>query len=175
MFGFFGSIPEFSPIFNISWTSVIFQFLLTLLIPPQFWVLCDINISWVFKPNSFYTVHSRISLFEICSIYRHLIISMSLLIKFFSSLLFLTIIHFLICIYSLIIAILTISGIWSDDSLHSGWIMWLLSSDEFEWRNIRSITKFESFWLSEYLVGTKLGALNLYKVIESAISLSRSL
>ena len=41
--------------------------------------------------------------------------------------------------------------------------MWLLNSDEFRQRNMRLITKLESFKLSRYLVRTWLVDLDMYK------------
>ena len=51
----------------------------------------------------------------------------------------------------------------------------LLYSDESGLRNIKSMTKFESYWLSEYLVGTWLVDLDSSRFIESATSIKRSL
>ena len=51
----------------------------------------------------------------------------------------------------------------------------LLYSDESGLRNIKSMTKFEFFWLSEYLVGTWLVDLDSSRFIESTISIKRSL
>ena len=66
------------------------------------------------------TVHSRVSLLEMCFMFSLLTASMSSAMKFF--LLFLTIICFLVWIYSLIIAISTLSGVWSNKSLYSGYM-----------------------------------------------------
>ena len=99
---------------------------------------------------------------------------MSLARNFFYSLLFLTIVCFLVWTYSSIITISTVSGAWSDDNLHFGWVMWFLSSDEFGWKNMRSITKFKSFWFSKYLVRIWLVDLDKHKSIESTILLKRS-
>ena len=51
----------------------------------------------------------------------------------------------------------------------------LLYSDESGLRNIKSMTKFEFFWLSEYLVGTWLVDLDSSRFIESATSIKKSL
>ena len=51
----------------------------------------------------------------------------------------------------------------------------LLYSDESGLRNIKSMTKFESYWLSEYLVGTWLVDLDSSRFIESTTSIKRSL
>ena len=69
----------------------------------------------------------------------------------------------------------TINGVWSDEYQCSGWIVWLLNSNEFGLRNMGSIVVFESFTLSEYLVGIWLVDLYKHKSIESAMSVRRSL
>ena len=116
------------------------------------------------------TIYSRFSLLEMCSVFSSLIDSMNPARKFFSSSsLFLTIVCFLVWICSSIIAISIVSRVWSDNNLHSGWIVWLLNSDEIGWRNIRSMTEFELFWLSEYLVGTWLVGLNKIRSKESTM------
>ena len=66
------------------------------------------------------TTCSRTFLLEIFSILSSLINSMSSVINLFSSSLFLTIVYFLIWINSLLIAILTVRGVWSKESLYSG-------------------------------------------------------
>ena len=131
------------------------------------------QISSVSSVNS-YTIFSRFSLFEMCSILSPLMDSISLARKFFSSSLFFMIICFLVWICSLIIVVLIVSRVWSDGNLHSGKIIWLSNSDKVYWRNMRSMTKFKSFWLSEYLVGTWLVGLDIYKLIESTMSVRRS-
>jgi len=60
-------------------------------------------------------------------------------------------------------------GAWSDVRCQSGWIKWLFSSEEPHHRNIKSITKFESLSLSEYLVGTWLIEHERFKLKESAM------
>ena len=107
----------------------------------------------IFLANSC-TIHSRSFLLGIYSIFSSLIDMMSLARKFFSSSLFLIIFYFLVYICSSNITILTVSRVWFDNSLHSRWIVWVLNSDEVSWRNMRLITKFKLFWLSEYLVKT---------------------
>jgi len=47
--------------------------------------------------------------------------------------------------------------------------IWLSSSDEPHRRNMRSMTEFESFTLSEYLVGTWLMGIDKFKLKESVI------
>ena len=49
-----------------------------------------------------------------------------------------------------------------------------MNFDEVGQRNMRSITEFELFWLSKYLVGTWLVDLDIHKLIKSAISVRRS-
>jgi len=105
---------------------------------------CLNQISSVLCMNSC-TTCSRLSLLEIWSILRLLTELISLTRKFFSFLLFLTLVWVLVWIYSSKIAILTMSGVWSNISLHSGWIVWLSNSDEVGQRNARSMTEFESF------------------------------
>lgn len=53
--------------------------------------------------------------------------------------------------------------------------MWLLSSNKFSLRNIRSITEFDLFVLSKYLVGTWLVDLDRHKSIKSTMLVRRSL
>ena len=76
----------------------------------------------------------------------------SSLMNFFSSLLSLTSECFLVWICFLNIGIQIVRGVWSEMSLYSRWIEWLLSSSDPYLRNIKLITKFESQSLSEYLV-----------------------
>ena len=121
---------------------------------------CLNQISSVLCVNSC-TTCSRSSLLAMCSIFNLLMDSMSSAMKFLSSLLFLTIVHFLVCMCSSKIIMLTISRAWSDNSLHLGWIVWLSNSAEVSQRNMRSITRFKLFWLSTYLVGTWLVDLNI--------------
>ena len=64
----------------------------------------------------------------------------------------------------------TVIGVWSNKSLHSGWIWWQLNSKEENWRNTRSKTKFEFQLLSENLVGKFLVGLEIARENKSAIS-----
>ena len=74
------------------------------------------------------TVFSRNSIFEILFV----LISLKALINsstnFFSSLLFLTIVCFLVWTYSLRIGIITVREAWSKTSFHSEWMKYLSSS-----------------------------------------------
>jgi len=130
---------------------------------------CLNQICLVLSVNSC-TIPSRTSLLEICSLSGLLIEFLSSARKFDSSTLFLTIICFLVWIYSSIIAISTVSGAWFNDNLYSGHITWLSNSDEVSHKNIRTMTKLELLELSEYLVGTWLVDLEIHRFIESAIS-----
>ena len=100
---------------------------------------------------------------------------MILLIKALSSSLSLTINCFLVWICSLTIGIVIVNEVGSDVSHHFGWIEWLLISFEPNHRNIKSMTKFKSWLLSKYLVGTWLVGLDRPKLKESAISNNKSL
>jgi len=51
-------------------------------------------------------------------------------------------------------------GAWSDDNLHSRWMVWLSSLTVLYLRNMRLITEFEFWSLSEYLVRTELVGYN---------------
>ena len=78
--------------------------------------------------------------------------AMSFLMNIISLLLSLTIVLFLILICFLMMEIAIVRGAWSDISLYLGWIEWLSNSVELLQRNIRLITEFNSWQLSEYLV-----------------------
>ena len=95
----------------------------------------------------------------------------------FSFLLPLTIEHLqsLMCYSS--IGIVTVRGVWSDNNLHSRWIVWLSSSTNPYLRNIRSITEFELWSLSETenLVGIGLVGYNSPNKRESVMSKSKLL
>jgi len=43
-----------------------------------------------------------------------------------------------------------VKGAWSDGNQSSGWILWLVSSTEFDYRKNRLITELELFSLLEY-------------------------
>ena len=122
-----------------------------------------------------YIIHSRISLLVMWFIFSPLIAIISSAMNFFSSLLFLTIVCFLVWINFSSIIILIVSKAWLTKSLYSGWIVWLLSSDEFGQRNMRLIVEFKSSWLYKYLIGTWLVDLEIYKFIESIMLIKRLL
>jgi len=82
--------------------------------------------------------------------------AMKLLMKFFSSSLFLIKTCFLVEKHYSKIGIQIESGAWSEMNHQFRWIWWLLNSSDLCLRNIRSMTKFELCSLSTYLVGTQL-------------------
>ena len=88
----------------------------------------------------------------------------------FSSLLPLISDHCLVKIFSSQMGMSTVIGVWSNKSLHSGWIWWQLNSKKEDWRNTRSKTKFEFQLLSENLVGKFLVGLEIARENKSAIS-----
>ena len=71
-------------------------------------------------------------------------------INYFSSLLFLTILHCLSWINSSIMTISIVREVWSDEYQIWGLMLWLLISIELEGRKNRSITKFVLLVLSKY-------------------------
>jgi len=71
--------------------------------------------------------------------------------------------------FSLAILILTVSGVWSDESQELGRMEWLLSSLEPLQRNMRSMVELELLSVSEYLVEAMLVGLDSFKLKESAI------
>jgi len=73
------------------------------------------------------------------------------------------------------IGIVTVKGASLEERHYLGWMEWLLRIDESHWRNIRSMTKFESLMLSAYLVGTWLVGNNSDKWKESVIIIKSSL
>jgi len=70
--------------------------------------------------------------------------------------------------FSLAILILTVSGVWSDESQELGRMEWLLSSLEPLQRNMRSMVELELLSVSEYLVEAMLVGLDSFKLKESA-------
>ena len=109
---------------------------------------------------------------EVSMVIKSLIIS---LMNAFSSTLPLAIKHFLLWICCSLIGIEMVSGVWSNDNLHSRWIEWLSKFSEPYLRNTRSITELELWLLSEYLVGTGLVEYDRPNKRESVISISKSL
>ena len=65
--------------------------------------------------------------------------------------------------------------VWSEERCYSGWIKWLLSSDESHRRNMRLITEFALLKLLAYLVGTWLIENDKDKWKKSAIIIKSSL
>jgi len=70
-----------------------------------------------------------------------LIASMSFLMKWFSSSLFLMRNCFFVCIHSSIINMLTVIGTWLEVSLQSEWMIWLSNSREKGQRKTKSRTE----------------------------------
>ena len=106
---------------------------------------------------------------------RFLMIAVASLTKVASSSLFFSIKSLDERIFSSAIGIDTVRGAWLDKSHQLGWIEWLLSSVDLLWRNIRSITEFDSPSVSEYLVREGLVGSNSSKLKESAIIMRLSL
>ena len=69
----------------------------------------------------------------------------------------------------------TVRGAWSNDNLYSRWMVWLSSLTVLYLRNMRSMTEFEFWSLSEYLVRTGLVGYNSPNKRESIMSRSKSL
>jgi len=70
--------------------------------------------------------------------------------------------------FSLAILILTVSGVWSNESQELGRMEWLLSSLKLLQRNMRSMVELEPLSVSEYLVEAMLVGLDSFKLKESA-------
>jgi len=87
-----------------------------------------------------------------------------------SSSLFLAIVLLWVMVCSSIIGMMIIRDAWSDVRHYSRWIRWVFSSKESHCRNIKSMTKFKLFALSEYLVGTWSVGYERLKLKESAIT-----
>jgi len=65
--------------------------------------------------------------------------------------------------------IVMVRGAWSNIRCQSECIKWLFNLLEPLWRNMRSMTEFESLTLSKYLVGTWLVGLDKSRLNKSAI------
>ena len=100
---------------------------------------------------------------------RPLIEMMTSLMKATSSLLFLIIECLEELTFSSIIGIVMVKGAWLDVRHQSGWIEWLFNSNDTLHQNMRSMTKFESLELSEYLVRTWLVGIDKSRLNKSAI------
>ena len=75
------------------------------------------------------------------------------LIKLSSSLLFFAMENFDVTMFSSVMEIITVRGVWSEESCQSWWIEWLLSSIIPLCKNMRLMTEFTSPVMSKYLVG----------------------
>ena len=107
------------------------------------------------------------------------LIDMMLLIKSlmntFPSALPLAIVCFLLWIYRSLNGVEMVRGAWSNDNLHSGWIVCLFNSSDLYLRNMRLMTELELWLLFAYLIRTGLVGYNRPKERESVISISKSL
>ena len=97
------------------------------------------------------------------------------LMNAFSFILPLVIVHFLLWICRSLSGIEMVRGAWSNNNLHSGWMVCLSNSSNPYLRNMRSMTKLELWLLSAYLVGTGLVGYDRPKERESIMSISKSL
>ena len=70
------------------------------------------------------------------------------------------------------IGIVIVRGVWSDNSLHSRWMVWLSNSTNPYLKNMRLMTKFELWSLSKYLVEIWLVGYNSSSKKESIMSKS---
>ena len=129
-------------------SNIPFKVSITINILPTLEMFHNIDNPRVLGPYSFYSMSNRLnnifkSISEISSVLIDLSILMSLLTKFFSSLLSLTIICYLVWICSLNIEMVTISSTWSETSLYLGCIKCLSSSSDPYLRNIKLMTEFK--------------------------------
>ena len=76
---------------------------------------------------------------------------------------------FLKLTFFLTIGIVIVRGVWLEVRCYLEWIEWLLSLNKLHQRNIRSMSEFELFALSEYLVRTWLVRIDRFKLNESVI------
>ena len=175
MFGILDHPLELFLVFNILGWSVNIKVKFTIIVLPTLGMPSDIDNLWMPLP---YPLH-RVSKIE-DTYFKWLDIWNIASIDWFDNsneflneqLLFiavLTIVHFLVWKYSSIIGIVIVREVWSDVRCHSGWIKWLLNSSDPNQRNIKLMTKFESWLLSEYLIGTWLVSLERSKLNESVI------
>jgi len=110
-------------------------------------------------------------LLEISVILRLPTLFLSLLMKLFSSLLFLIMVHYLSWMNSLLMIISTVREAWLEEPHKLDRIIYVSNSSELTQRNIKSITKLYSLELSAYLVGTWLIGVNKSRLKESVIFL----
>jgi len=122
-----------------------------------------------------WTVRLKVNLLVRFSVSSLLMLLMSSAMDLSFSSLILMIVYLLVRTCSLLIEILTVSGAWFYEYLYSEWIIWLLSFNKFGLRNIRLMTEFDSFILSEYLVKTWLVDLDKHKSIKSVMLVRRLL
>jgi len=150
-------------------------FYLTLFIPPSFRLFDNLDNFWMFVPYWFWSIYIFLN-----NEFKRIVVRDNWSVdvpnnmdkignKFFSSLLFLMIVHHLSWINSSVMTILMVRGVWSDGYQISGLMLWLLISIELEQRKNRSITKFVLLALSEYQVGICWIGLDSLRSKESAI------
>ena len=111
---------------------------------------------------------SKDSWFKRFKVLRNLMIEETSLTNAFFSSLFFGSESFAVWTNSSSIEMVTVRGAWSEVSRQSRWIIWLLSSLNPLWRNIRSITESDSPIVLEYLVRTGLVGSKRSKLNESA-------
>jgi len=116
-----------------------------------------------------FTVFSKWDISDKFVMSRFLMDAIISLINYSSSSLFLMIDLFLELIFSSTIGIIVVRGMWLEVGYYLEWIKWLSSLVEPHQKNIRLMTEFKSFALSEYLIGTWLMEIDKFKLKESAI------
>ena len=121
------------------------------------------------------TTFSSLSLSVKLEVLRFLRAAVTSLMNNSSSSLFFTIENLDVIMFSSVIGMVIVSGAWSEESHQSGWIKWLLSSEEPLCRNMRSMTELDSLSVFEYLVGTWLVGTDKSKLKESVIIIRLSL
>ena len=118
----------------------------------------------------FWMISSKVSEFQMDEVFKFLILWMRFSRNRLSSSLPLIRDHLLVDICSLLMDTSIVIGAWSDKSLQSGWMQWLLNSNENGQRNTRSKMEFESWSLLENLVKRFSVGLEISSENESAIS-----
>ena len=121
------------------------------------------------------TMSSSLSQYVKLEMFRLLMIIVASLTKAAFSLLFFGIKSLNKMMFSSVIGIEIVRGVWSDERYQLGWIEWLLSSFDPLQRNIRSITELASPLVLEYLVGIGLVGINKSKLNGLAIIIRLSL
>ena len=127
-----------------------------------------VHVFWMVLANLL-IILSRHKMLTISLISMFLRASERSLMNAHSSSLSLTMVCFLVLMCFLTIGMTIVKGAWSDMSLHLEWIEWLSISLDPQCKNIRSMTKLESWMLSEYLVRTWLVGRNSPRLKKSAI------